>query len=269
VTLGLFGVAVRCGQLARRWEFRAADILIGLLILVVLGYVNKNAGWFPKYQVALVPLLACLGAPLVAYAWCSRPRLTAVVAGGVALASAVVEARLVRDDWALQRTWAIDLTAGQWLLAVVVVGLAIAVPWRALGAAGIAAVAGLALGFMLALNVVQVGASYSTTYWYGTTGELDAAAWLNAHLGPHDTYVAAKEVAIRALDQRYVDQDNLVYAFATGKGFDGTWAGEPVRVLLTWQREPFVADVLGRGIRAADYRETARFGDYVVYEAPE
>ena len=175
----------------------------------------------------------------------------------------------MRDDWALERTWAIDVTTGQWLLAAIVVALAIAAPWRALGAAGIAAVTGLALGGMLALNAVQAGANYSTTYWYGTTGEQEATNWLNAHLGPNDTYVAAKEVAIRARDQRYVDQDNLVYAFATGKGFDGTWAGEPVRVLLTWQREPYVADVLGRGIRGANYRETARFGDYVVYEAPE
>jgi hypothetical protein len=60
-----------------------------------------------------------------------------------------------------------------------------------------------------------------------------------------------------------------VYLFGTGRAFDGTWAAEPVRAIVTWQREPYVADLLGRGIRAANYREAARFGDYVVYEAPE
>jgi len=269
VGLGLAGVAVRCGQLVRVWNFRAADLLIGLLVVLVLGYVNKNAGWFPKYQVALVPLLACLSAPLVAYAWCAWPRVTVWSMLGAAVAGAVVEARLVRDDWALQRSWAIDLTSGEWLLAVVLLGLVIAAPWRAVGAAGVAVLAGLALGVMLALNTVQVGAPYSTTYWYGTTGAPEAATWLDAHLGPTDTYVAAKEVAIRARNQRYVDQDNLVYAFGTGKGFDGTWAGEPVRALVAWEREPYVGDLLGRGIRAANYAEVARFGDYVVYAAPE
>jgi 4-amino-4-deoxy-L-arabinose transferase-like glycosyltransferase len=269
VGLGLAGVAVRSGQLARVWTFRAADLLIGLLVVLVLGYVNKNAGWFPKYQAAMVPLLAGLGAPLVAYAWCAWPRITAFSVLGAAVVGAAVETRLVRDNWALQRSWAIDVTAGQWLLAAVVLGLVIAVPWRAVGGAGVAVLAGLALGVMLALNTVQVGAPYSTTYWYGTTGAAEAATWLDAHLGPTDTYVAAKEVAIRARDQRYVDQDNLVYVFGTGKGFDGTWAGEPVRALVAWEREPYVADLLGRGIRAANYAEVARFGDYVVYAAPE
>jgi hypothetical protein len=181
----------------------------------------------------------------------------------------VIETRLVRDDWALQRSWAIDLTSAEWLLAALVLGLLIGAPWRAIGAAGVAALAGLAFGVMLALNAVQLGAPYSTTYWYGTTGAPEAATWLDGHLDPTDTYVAAKEVAIRARNQRYVDQDNLVYAFATGRGFDGTWAGEPVRVFVAWEREPYVADLLGHGVQAANYAEVARFGDYVVYAAPE
>jgi hypothetical protein len=118
---------------------------------------------------------------------------------------------------------------------------------------------------MVALNAVQLEAPYSTGYWYGTTGTVEAAAWLDSHL-TSETYVGAKEVAIRARDQRYVDQDNLVYAFGTGRGFDGTWAAEPVRAVVVWQREPYVADLFGRGMAAANYRESARFGDYVIYE---
>jgi hypothetical protein len=108
-------------------------------------------------------------------------------------------------------------------------------------------------------------APYATTYWYGTTGTLEAAAWLDARL-PSETYVAAKEVAIRVRNQRYVDQDNLSYVFGTGRAFDGTWAGEPVRAVLVWQREPYLADQFTRGLTAANYRATARFGDYVLYE---
>jgi 4-amino-4-deoxy-L-arabinose transferase-like glycosyltransferase len=269
VSLGLAAIAARCGQLARCWEFRRADVLIGLLVLFVLGYVNKSAGWFPKYQIALAPPLACLGAPLIAYAWCARPRLTLVIATALALVGAVVQARLVRDDWALERTWAIDATAAAWLLGALVVGALLALPWRAVGSAAVAGLGGIGLGWMISASSLQVAAPYSTTYWYGTRGASEAAAWLDEHLTDTETYVSAKEVAIHARDQRYVDQDNLVYLFGTGRAFDGRWADEPVRAIVTWQREPYVADLLGRGVRAANYREVARFGDYVVYEAPE
>jgi hypothetical protein len=83
---------------------------------------------------------------------------------------------------------------------------------------------------------------------------------------PGETYLAAKEVAIRTDAQRYVDQDNLVCSLGKGQAFDGTWAGEPLRALVVWQREPYVADLFGRALANSAYRETARYGDYVVYE---
>ncbi len=265
-SLGLAGIAIRCGQLAQQWEFKKADVLTGVLVLFVLGYVYKSAGWFPKYQVALVPLLACLGAPLVALAWCQRRGLTAAVAAIGAISGAIVEARLVRDDGLLQRTWAMSAEAAPWLFGIVALVALVAAPWRFSGPAAAAGLAGLAIGWMTATNLMQAAAPYSTTYWYGTTGTAEAAAWLDAHLSPLDTYVGAKEVAVRSRNQRYVDQDNLVYAFGAGRMFDGTWQTEPVRAVLAWQREPYVADLLGRGVTAANYVESARFGDYVVYE---
>ena len=90
--------------------------------------------------------------------------------------------------------------------------------------------------------------------------------WVDAHLAPNQMYVAAKEVAIRSRDLRYVDQDTIVYFLSTGRGFDGTWAGEPLTALVTWQREPYVADLFNRTLPASGFVETARFGDYVVYE---
>ena len=263
--LGLGGVAIRVARLARCWRFVGADLLIGLLAVLVLGYVNKYAGWFPKYQVSLVPLLACLAAPLVAHAWCTRPRATLLSAVAGLVVGAAISLGLVRDEWALQRTWAIQPGAGAWLLAGLVVAAIAGLPARAAGAAATAALVGITLGSSLGLDVYQAGAAYQTDYWYGTTGTLEAADWVTAHLGPDDTYVAAKEVAIRSRDQRYVDQDNLVYFLNAGRGFDGTWAGEPVRALVMWQREPYTADLFGRVLPARGFHPTERFGDYVIY----
>src|SRR5207237_720228 len=48
VALGLAGVAVRAAQIVTRWRFGSADLLVGVLVAFVLGYGNKEAGWFPK-----------------------------------------------------------------------------------------------------------------------------------------------------------------------------------------------------------------------------
>jgi hypothetical protein len=183
-----------------------------------------------------------------------------------ALATAAVVLAFVRDDWALQRTWAVDPAPAAWLGAAVLVSACIGwIVWRAPAAATTAGILGLALGWSVAVDVVQVRASYQTDYWYGTTGTVEAAEWLDAHVEPDQTYVAAKEVAIRCRDQRYVDQENVVYLLSIGRPFDGTWAGEPVHALVAWQGEPYVADTLNRGLPAAGFVQTARFGDYVVY----
>jgi hypothetical protein len=265
VALGLIGVAVRCAQLARAWRIRNVDLLIGFAVLLVLGYVNKSAGWFPKYQVVLAPLLACIGAPVVANLWCARPRLATACAVAAAAASATVTLAQVRDDWALQRTWAIAPAAGTWLVAVVMLAIVAGSVLRQPAAAAGFALVGLGLGWALAVDAVQVRADYQTDYWYGTTGTAAASAWVDAHLQPGQTYLSAKEVAIRSRDQRYVDQDNLVYALSTGHPFQSTWMGEPLLALVTWQREPYLADMFARALAGSDFQEVARFGDYVIY----
>jgi hypothetical protein len=265
VALGLAGIAERGGQLARGWHIRRADLVIGVLAVFVLGYVNKNAGWLPKYEVALAPLLACLAAPLLAQAWCARPRLTFAIGVLGLVATGLVTRAMVRDDWALQRTWQIEPSAVAWLIGVVVLGAVLGLLWRAPAATACAALAGLALGWSLALDVVQARASYATGYWYGTRGTLEAAAWVDAHLRPDQLYLSAKEVAIRTHDLSYVDQENIAYYLSMGRPFDGTWAGQPLQALVTWQREPYVAQLFAQAFPAAGFQETARFGDYVVY----
>jgi len=166
------------------------DLLIGVLAALVLGYVNKSAGWFPKYQVAFAPLLACLAAPILARAWCERPRLSAGVGLVVAIASAAITLTTVRDDWAFQGTWAIDARAGAWLGAAVGAAVLVGLPWRATAATACASLVGLAIGWSVGTNLYQQSASYSTGYWYGTSGTAEAAAWVDAHLAPDQTYLA-------------------------------------------------------------------------------
>jgi hypothetical protein len=255
--LGLLGIGVRAAALVREWRIRAIDLLIGLLILLVLGYVDKYAGWFPKYEVALVPILAVLGAPILARAWC-RPSFPLLIGVGVA-AYAVVLGQ-VGDEWAVKRTWTIDPTPATWLLALF--GLTLA--WRpAFASLGLAA---LALGWSVAMDVLQAGAPYSTGYFYGTTGTLEAAAWVDANLPPNTLYVGAKEVAVVARNQHYVDQESLWYLFSKGQPFYKTWAGEPVRAIVAWEREPYIALLASRSLDFVGYHEVARFGDYVIYQ---
>ncbi|HEX8969540.1 MAG TPA: hypothetical protein VF937_16775, partial [Chloroflexota bacterium] len=258
---------IRGAQLARDWQPRRVDLLIGLASVLVLGYVNKSAGWFPKYQVALAPLLACASAPLVVHLAHGRGIRLAAVALVAGLAAAAITLGLVRDDWALQRTWAIQTPAAAWLLALVVVGALVGFGYRgqAFAATASTTLVGLAIGWSLAIDGVQAAADYQTDYWYGTTGTVAAAAWVDSHLAPGQTFVAAKEVAIRGVDQRYVDQDDLVYLLGSGRGFDGTWAGEPLHAVVAWQREPYIADLFERGLPAAGFRAAERLGDYVIY----
>ncbi len=265
VTLGLLGAAVRVGQLATRWRMCRVDLLIGFAIILVLGYVNKSAGWFPKYQVALVPLLACIGAPVVAHLWCLRARPTSLILLACVLASVVITATLVRDEWALQRTWAIPPQAGVWLAATLLAAILIGAMVRTPASTGLAALAALAIGWPLAVDGWQVGAPYQTDYWYGTTGTAQTADWVSSHLQPEQTYVSAKEVAIRATDQRYVDQDTIVYFLGLGRPLEPVWMGERLGALVIWEREPYIADLFARVIPASAFREEARFGDYVIY----
>jgi 4-amino-4-deoxy-L-arabinose transferase-like glycosyltransferase len=265
VALGLIGVALRLAQLAGAWQMRRGDLLIGLAAVLVLGYVNKSAGWFPKYQVALAPLMACIGAPLVAYAWCRRLLVASAVCIIAAVAAGLITLTLIRDDWALERTWAISPSAALCLLAVVVLAGLVGLAWKAPAAGATLTIVGVALGWSLGVDVVQARVDYQTDYWYGTTGTRQAAAWVDANLPVDRTYVSAKEVAIRSVDQRYVDQDTLVYLLSIGRPFDATWAGEPLAALVMWEREPYVADLLAQNVGSIGFAEAARFGDYVIY----
>lgn len=269
VALGLLATTARAAQLAGGWRVRKVDLLLGLVALLAVGYVNKSAGWFPKYQVALVPLLAAVAAPLVV-APAKELRAAALPAVAVALAAMLVVLRAVRDEWAMSRTWLIEEPVGWWLAGVCLLGLGLSVAGRARADRALPAMlAALAIGWSLGTLWIVARAPYGTTYWYGTTGTEAAAAWADANVLPTETYVAAKEVAYRAGPQRYVDQDTLIATLASDRPFDGTWESQPVQTIVAWIRDPHVADLLARALPPLGYVERVRFGDYVVYQRPD
>lgn len=263
VAFGLVMVGIRAGQLTLRWEIRRVDLVLAVGLALVLGYVNKSAGWLPKYQVTLVPLLAAAGAPLLVLA-VARPRQAVALAASTGAATALVAWVLVRDHWALQRVWVIPPIAGQWLLAILVVGMVLAAGWRVRAAPPVL-LAGLALGWGVALSMVMARVPYSTTYWYGTSGTAEAAAWVDEHVAAGETYVAAKEVAFRARRTRYLDQETLQELLIRQR-FDGTWAGAPIDSVVAWVREPYVESLLDRTLPSLGYSRTRQFGDYVVWQ---
>jgi 4-amino-4-deoxy-L-arabinose transferase-like glycosyltransferase len=265
VALGLSGCALRVGALVDRWRIRGVDLLILLLGAFVLGYVNKTAGWFPKYEVAFAPLLACIGAPLAAVALRRAPVIGLVLFAGVCLIAGWAIYQLVGDGWALERSWALDASQTPWLLALAAVGLAVGLLWRAPALAVLALVA-VAAGWGAGLDVYQLHQPYSTGYWYGTEGTDAASAWVSAHIAPDQTYAAAKELAWQSPAQRYLDQDTLLAELQAGQITSPSWQGQRLVAVVAWQREPYVADQLRSHLLPLGFRVTHRFGDYVVYE---
>jgi hypothetical protein len=266
VGLGLSGCALRIGALVECWRIRDVDLLILLLGALVLGYVNKTAGWFPKYEVAFAPLLACIGAPLAAVGLRRAPASGLLLGALPCLVAGWVTYQLVGDGWALERTWALDSSQAGWLLALAVVGLAVGLLRRTPALAVLTLVA-IAVGWNVGQDLYQLQQPYSTGYWYGTEGTAAASAWVSAHIAPDQTYAAAKEVAWQSPAQRYLDQDTLLAELQAGQlSSPPSWQGQPLVAVVAWQREPYVADQLHSLLLPLGFRITHRFGDYVVYE---
>lgn len=273
LTVGLAGAAIRAAQLATTRRVAKVDLLLGLAVVLLLGYVNKSAGWFPKYQVVLIPLLLAAGAPLVARALRRFSHPTLVVGGAIAAASALVVLRMVRDDWAYSRQYTIGEEPAAYLLGIVLVGsvaggtfLALRRHPREAGLAFMVAFAGLSLGWSTAVDWAQLRAPYSTTYWYGTTGAPEAAAWVDANVPPGSMYVASKEVAWLAENQRFVDMETLSYHLDALGTFTGEWEGERIDAIVVWVREPFLSYLFDRDLPQFGYQATQQFGDFRVYE---
>ena len=131
------------------------------------------------------------------------------------------------------------------------------------------AVVALALGWGVGVEPRLATNGGSTTYFYGTRGQREAAPILDSLVRPDETYAAAKEVAWYATNQRYIDQDTLEYFMRpVGGAFDGRLLDFDPRVVAVWTqprtRPPFYAEGLGRL-----YRLEEQAGNYQVWRRDE
>ena len=231
----------RLWKLLRGRGLHPDDLVVVLGAAIYLLYIMKLAGNFPKYHAAAIPLWAAASAALVVR-FAGRPtygQLAVAAMGAVAVAA-----------WLIAQApthWGIQYTPGLVRLLIVVPaisGLAIVALWAQLGRVSAfhglpVALAGLTLAWSLALNLHHRSVVGSTTYYYGRHGHVEVAQALGERLGPDELYIAAKEVAWYTPNKRYVDQESWHHVvFDLGRGFDGRWLGEEVRLLALEVGEP-------------------------------
>jgi hypothetical protein len=102
----------------------------------------------------------------------------------------------------------------------------------------------LAWGWGLGVGQAQAQADYYTSYYYGSYGNREAAAYLDEIDGTQEPYIAAKDVAWYARNKNYIDQDSFWYAIVEEhRPFDGTFNGYPIRIVVVFARDPFARQV--------------------------
>ena len=254
-------------RLVRGKGLEAGDVVVVLGAAIYLAYIMKLAGGFPKYHAAMLPLWSTAGGAIAAR--CAgrpgRAQLVVVLLGfAAALGWIATHAEL----------WELELTPALARLLIVVpflVGLAVAALWAQLGRLsplralpiGLATVA---LAWSLGLDHYQRGLDGSTAYYYGRSGQVEAARALAGRLAADELYVASKEVAWYSPNQRYVDQESWQHvAWDLGRGFDGTWQGQPVRLLALEVGERTARGSYERALLPR-YRVVGEHGNFLILE---
>ena len=208
----------------------------------------------PSTRSRFAPLLACLAAPLVAQA-VVRPAASGRLdrRGRWRPLSAVVTCGLVRDDWALQRTWQSIPTAAAWLLArrgpghAGRPGLACARrerPGRA-GRSGAGLVAGRRP------RPADARTTRPTTGTARPAPPRPPRGSMRTWRPTRRTWPPRKSPSAATTS---ATSTRTIWSTSSsiGRRFDGTWAGEPLHALVTWQREPYVADLFSRAFAAVE-----------------
>ncbi len=257
----LFGWA-----LARRLSSRAKPGRAGFVVLlaaaILAAYLPRTAGYFPKYQVGALPLMiaAVLTEFLPEFRRARRPLLTGL--GGVALGFA---AGLILGDGPF------FATAGSYgrfpvvAAGSVLLGMVLALLERSRPMPGLAlGLITLYAGWAAATDLVQRSAPYSTAYFYGATGNVEAARLLDGLVRPDEYYVAAKEVAYYASNRNYIDMHTAYALLRDRPAFEGRLLGREVRVWALFVRDPGVRAFFEAKLGPA-YRPVASAGDYVIY----
>jgi hypothetical protein len=273
----------------RRREPAAALLFVSAAIMAI--YLTKLAAGFPKYHVGVLPLAtAVLG---VAFArWIAPGALLGALRSwtprrleepnrwiaGLALLTGIafgIGGSVITGPDALIRHADLRLLA-LWI-GVASLGLPVAfvLGLRLVGSI----VLGLLLGANLSLGAYHAAAvwpgfqgatAWSTTYFYGSTGQVEAGNWLRAVAAPGEMIVADRDAAYYAAPLAFVDSERLL---AAGGGRDAVremidrlprHAGDTVS-FPRWivSRHTQVADRLPRGAQLA-----ATFGDYRAWQLP-
>jgi 4-amino-4-deoxy-L-arabinose transferase-like glycosyltransferase len=269
--VGAFGalVVARVAAWTRTRRAEPVDLLIVLGGVIFAAYFIKLAANFPKYHVGMLPFWsAALAWWLVDWLSALEGRARLALAAGAALACGYFLAT-VGDAWQFTPTlvWEAPIIVPALALFLVAAAAAVLTRAPALGALAGGLVAPLVLlfvGWGLAVSATQAGANYSTNYYYGTHGQREAAAALDA-IGYDGTWIGAKEVAWYARNQRYIDADTFWWlVIVDGLRFDGTLLGEDVRVLVPWTTDPEVRDFFWRQLDGR-YEQVGPISDYTVW----
>jgi hypothetical protein len=263
--LGLVAVA-RARQWVRGAGARPVDLplLVGLLLFGC--YFIKLAANFPKYHVGMLPFWSVAAGWWLVSAWHGLPASGRWLVAGALVGTGAFHLAQVGDAW--MWTPALVWEPLPLLVAVglFVVGVLALGPWRrprwARGAGALLVV--LYLGWAVGVDAVQARADYSTNYYYGTRGQREAAAALDAlaHEGP---WIGPKEVAWYARNQYYIDSDTFWWlVIARGFHFQGSVLGYDVPVVVVWTMDPavrafFEAQLGGR------YALHSEIADYAIW----
>lgn len=252
---------------ALTWKVQPVDLLIGFGTLIYLVYLIKLAGGFPKYHIAMMPFWAVAVAVLVVEALASLRVHEAILAAASIALFAWYTSASVPDVWIFgpveQVTTQVVVIPG--LLATGLLALLYLIGGCGVGRGLALALVVMSLGWGIGLEQRFGRASGSTTYFYGTQGQREAAALVDALTRPDEFYAAAKEVAWYARNQHYVDQDTLDYFIRLAGGrFDGRLLGYDIRVLALWQQPDFVKAFYQEALSAGYNLESER-GDYAIW----
>jgi hypothetical protein len=235
------------------------------------AYLIKLAASFPKYHITMMPFWAVGVAYLLSryvprLAWWELPVYGVVLAG---MAGYFVS--FVGDQQVLFRGYDFIVPLLVWPAAL---GLAFLVLGAALGKTHLPrqlAILGVLLTFAWSwgVDLAQSQADYSTAYNYGTAGQKETAAYLDTIVEPDEPYLASRDVAYYAKNQRFVDQDtwweHVTRLDAKGiKVFDGHIAGQRVNVLALFLWDPTLGTI-AHAYLDPNYQVVYQSGPYVVF----
>jgi hypothetical protein len=235
-------VVARVVHWLRTRRAEPVDFLLLLGGLIFAAYFIKLAANFPKYHVGMLPFW-CAALAWWLIDWLrAAPRVERLLYLAALVAAVAVFHARVADAWMWTPTLVWRETV--WMPALLIfvpAAAAVLVPsWRPDAPRLVAALLVLYVGWALPVDAVQARAPFSTSYYYGTHGQREAAAMLDA-LGYDGAWVGPKEIAWYARNQNFIDADTFWWlVIAERMPFNGQVLGYDVGVVIPWTMDPDV-----------------------------